>query len=217
MMMHDGPARSDAELLIVCTGNVCRSPYLERRLRHELAAGWPALAERPDGVGSAGTRALVGRDMDPYSRELLAARQGDPGPFEARQLEASMTRAARLIVTMTRSQRTAVARLEPRSMRKTYPLLDLAALIPHLPASAPGPAAASGRGTWAERLDAVSAGLANLRGTVPPPAEDRSAVLDPIGRDRSAFAAMAAQIEATIPQLRYLLSPTAAAAPTNPR
>ena len=51
-------ARGQAgSILVVCTGNVCRSPYIERRLRHELAGTGIE-------VTSAGTRALVGHDMD---------------------------------------------------------------------------------------------------------------------------------------------------------
>ena len=55
---------SAGSVLVVCTGNVCRSPYIERRLRHELAGTGIE-------VTSAGTRALVGRDMDAGSRDIL--------------------------------------------------------------------------------------------------------------------------------------------------
>jgi hypothetical protein len=53
-------------ILVVCTGNVCRSPYLERRLRHELAGTGIA-------VESAGTKALAGLEMDDGTRERLDA------------------------------------------------------------------------------------------------------------------------------------------------
>ena len=54
---------SEFSVLVVCLGNVCRSPLAERVLRLRLA-------ELPDGpagtvrVSSAGIRALVGAPMD---------------------------------------------------------------------------------------------------------------------------------------------------------
>ena len=53
-------------ILVVCTGNICRSPYIERRL-----AG--LLADTDAVVTSAGTRALVGAPIEPGSAELEAA------------------------------------------------------------------------------------------------------------------------------------------------
>lgn len=209
MTTRNEPRPGAAELLIVCTGNVCRSPYLERRLRHELAGVCSDVAAGPECIASAGTRALAGCDMDPSTRELLAVRQGVGEPFRARQLEPSMVRDAALVVTMARSHRTAVARLEPRGMRKTYALLDLVQLMPYVSSSAP---ADPGRAaTLGQRLHALTAELANVRGRVPPLAPERSEILDPIGRDRTAFAAMAAQLEAAIPQLMARLTPDAVA------
>lgn len=202
-MLLQGAAAGIAPLLIVCTGNICRSPYLERRLRHELgdSAGIP-----PECIASAGTRAVVGTEMAPESRELLARRQGDPEPFAARQLDKAMVEGARLIITMTRAHRTAVARLDPRSMGRTFVLLDLVRLVPQL--TVPPMFGESGEpptlGRW---LEVVTPELAPLRSRVPPLPEQRSGVVDPIGRGHEAFTMMAAQVEVAVPHLIRLLTP----------
>lgn len=210
-MAFQGAAPDAAPLLIVCTGNLCRSPYLERCLRHELraAAGIP-----PEDIASAGTRAVAGAQMAPETRELLARRQGDPGPFAARQLDRAMVEQARLIVTMTRAHRSAVARLDPRSMGRTFVLLELVRLLP--PLRLPPISAEAGEpltlGRW---LEDMTPELARLRSTVPPLPPERSGILDPIGRGPEAFAMMAAQVEATMPDLVRLLTPGATADPGN--
>ncbi|MGN6413390.1 arsenate reductase/protein-tyrosine-phosphatase family protein [Flexivirga sp.] len=63
-------------VLVVCTGNVCRSPYVEFTLRHALDAVLR--------IGSAGTDALVGEPVDPGCAELLAAKGVDTDDFAAR-------------------------------------------------------------------------------------------------------------------------------------
>lgn len=207
-MVFEGAARDAAPLLIVCTGNLCRSPYLERRLRHELGV---AAGVSPDDIASAGTAAVAGAEMAPETRELLGRRQGAPASFAARQLDTAMIETARLIITMTRAHRTAVARLNPRSMGRTFVLLDLVRLVPQL--SVPPTADDRGEPATLERwLEVVVPELARLRSTVLPLPQERSGVLDPIGRGPEAFAMMAAQVEAALPELIRLLTPAAIAA-----
>jgi protein-tyrosine phosphatase len=74
-------------VLVICTGNVCRSPYLERRLR-QLLEGQDVLVE------SAGTRALVGADIEPGSVAALEAVGSDTLGFASRQLAPAMLGAA---------------------------------------------------------------------------------------------------------------------------
>ena len=68
-----GPQFSTADpirVTMVCTGNICRSPYAAVLLRQGLAWARPGAFE----VTSAGTHALVGRPMDEGSVERLAAK-----------------------------------------------------------------------------------------------------------------------------------------------
>ena len=86
-------------VLVVCIGNICRSP---------MAQGLMAAALPEVQVDSAGLQALVGKPADPTARELLDARGVNIGRHRARQLELDMCQRADLILVMDREQRRAV-------------------------------------------------------------------------------------------------------------
>lgn len=100
-------------ILVVCVGNVCRSPVAEFLFRRELG-------QRDIRVGSAGLGALVGRPMEENAIALLHERGIDASEHRARQLEPSMLREADLILTMERRQLGSVARLAPEASGKTF-------------------------------------------------------------------------------------------------
>jgi protein-tyrosine phosphatase len=115
-------------VLLVCTGNICRSAFAERLGRAYLCErlGRGAGAIR---LVSAGTRAVVGSAMHPDSASVLLGFGGDPGDFRARQLEDDMAAAADLILTMTRKHRRDVLHGAPRAMARTFTLREAAALL----------------------------------------------------------------------------------------
>jgi protein-tyrosine phosphatase len=87
------------DLLVVCTGNICRSPMAAAM----LAAGLPHLS-----VASAGTSALEGRPPHENTLTVLAT-EGVPAlDHRARQLTPAIAQSAGLIVTMTRQHRSIV-------------------------------------------------------------------------------------------------------------
>lgn len=100
-------------ILVVCLGNVCRSPVAEFLFRRELG-------ERDIRVSSAGLGALVGRPMDKHAIELLQSGGIDASRHRARQLESSMLREADLILTMEHRQMGSVARLAPEASGKVF-------------------------------------------------------------------------------------------------
>ncbi|MBD5786514.1 low molecular weight phosphatase family protein [Cellulosimicrobium terreum] len=110
-----------SQVLVVCTGNVCRSPVAQRLL--------DLRSDASVAVSSAGTQALVGEPVDPPMVALLRGRGFDPSPGLARQLTAEMIEEADLVLTMTREHRADVVTLVPRAVRRTYTLLELAALL----------------------------------------------------------------------------------------
>ncbi len=97
-------------ILVVCTGNVCRSPLAAALLQR-------ALPERH--VSSAGLAAPVGREADATVRELASADGLDLTGHRARQLTPEMLRDAELVLVMSEGQRREVGRLDPGALGKT--------------------------------------------------------------------------------------------------
>lgn len=101
-------------LLLVCVGNICRSPTAEILLRHQLKGR--------DGihVASAGLQALAGHAMDAEAAALLRERGYDPAPHRARQITPAMLGAADLILAMERAHLAQIAREAPQVSGKAF-------------------------------------------------------------------------------------------------
>jgi protein-tyrosine phosphatase len=167
-------------LLFVCTGNACRSPLAER-----LLAGWAAGAGRADlQVSSAGLAATPGAPMEAKAAEALRRLGGDPTGFAARSFSAPLAQDADLVLTMTRKQRTQVLTATPRGLRRTFTLLEAAALLEFadLAALPNGPELARELGL---RLDAAR----GLRATT-----ETDDVPDPIGQSGAVHRQVAGRI-----------------------
>ena len=193
-------AGTKATLLIVCTGNLCRSPFAER-----LGAAWLAEALGPDAASvrltSAGTRGVVGAAMHPFSALVLAGMGGDAAGFTARRLERPHVDQADLVLTMTREHRRSALELAPRALTRTFTLLEAADLLRGVD---PASAAASGP-DFQEQVRALVRNLAAGRaGRSSGPADD---VPDPIGRPVEVHQAVGELIaEGLLPLLRALAS-----------
>ncbi|THJ75913.1 protein-tyrosine-phosphatase [Candidatus Frankia alpina] len=152
-MRHPRPARSQLAareelamqqrpwaVLMVCTGNLCRSPLAEH-----LALAWfaaalaqadthPVGAWEPPGcaggllVSSAGTQARADRTMHPHAAAILTARGMDPAGFRARRLTPELILANDLVLCATRAQRSAVVGLTPRALRRTFTMREFGRL-----------------------------------------------------------------------------------------
>lgn len=168
-----GPTGEGAfSILIVCTGNVCRSPIAEGMLRARLATAG-VVAE----VASAGTRALVGHPMTPEAAGQLAAYGGTPWSHQARQLTAEMVENADLILTATRDHRGEVVSTIPAASRNTFTLQQFARISASeggLVRGNLGPddddAPPMGSSSLRQGLQSYVAAIAASRGYVPPPA-----------------------------------------------
>ena len=100
--------------LLVCVGNICRSPTAEILVRHALQG------REGVQVASAGLHALAGHAIDPMAAALLRERGHDPQAHRARQATASMLSAADLILVMERAHVAKVAREWPQVSGKTF-------------------------------------------------------------------------------------------------
>jgi protein-tyrosine phosphatase len=74
-------------------------------------------------VASAGTRALVGRDMEPGSREILQRLGADPEGFQATSIRAVDLQSFDLILTASEAHRIRVTESDPALLARTKTLL----------------------------------------------------------------------------------------------
>ncbi|WP_104083270.1 hypothetical protein [Cryobacterium sp. Y11] len=119
-------------ILIVCTGNICRSPLAEQLLRASLsAAGIDAV------VTSAGTRAMTGSAMTPEAAVLSTQYGAASTDHIARQLTEQLIAGADLVLTATRDHRREVVTLLPKATRYTFTLNQFARLVANEPIPAP--------------------------------------------------------------------------------
>ncbi|ENH6749379.1 MULTISPECIES: protein tyrosine phosphatase [Klebsiella] len=97
-------------VLVVCTGNICRSPIGERYLQKLL----------PDMIiQSAGTGALVGHAADDSAIKIAQINNLSLEGHTGRQFTAELGRAFDLILVMERSHLEQVSRLAPEVRGKT--------------------------------------------------------------------------------------------------
>ncbi|GAO01353.1 low molecular weight protein-tyrosine-phosphatase [Anaeromyxobacter sp. PSR-1] len=94
-------------VLMVCVGNICRSPMAEALLRARFEGRAGARVE------SAGVAALVGRPADESARELLAARGIDLSAHRARQLTPALITGFDLVLVMEEGHRREVEAIAP--------------------------------------------------------------------------------------------------------
>ena len=171
-------------ILVVCTGNICRSPYIERRL-----AG--LLADTDAVVASAGTRALIGAPIEPGSAQLLEAAGGSTADFASRQITPAMLAEADLVIAASQMHRAESVRVNPRVLRRTFTLGELADLLrdADLVAEAADTDLAQ---PWARRLTEIALRRRGLFRARPP---EESDIPDPYQRGHDAYAIMASEIE----------------------
>ncbi len=180
-----------ARILVVCTGNICRSAYAERRL-----GCW--LADTSIVVESAGTAAVVGEEMYPFSAVELERRGVESGGHVARQVTKEIVSSATLVLTMTREHRTQVVRLAPKALRTAFTVREVAQLLPHVHVGAVSHSPH-------ERLVQLVEGMRLARGRQPGGPEDD--VDDPFGLDPEAYEEMAAVLDdALIPMVQAVAS-----------
>lgn len=102
-------------ILVVCVGNICRSPMAEALLKQ-------ALHNRDVVVESAGIGALVDHPADKTAQTLMRERGIDISAHRARQLDRPLVRAADLIVVMEAWQQKKIESQYPTARGKVHQL-----------------------------------------------------------------------------------------------
>ncbi|HEY8789895.1 MAG TPA: hypothetical protein VIM10_12300 [Actinopolymorphaceae bacterium] len=188
----EGSGRS-ARILVVCTGNVCRSPIMERYLARHLDERWHG--EGAMIVASAGTSALVGSPMDDRAAEKARSLGLDTAGFTARALTVEAIAAADLVLTATRQHRGTVVSMYPKALRSCFAVRDFAAVLAELPGASEGDGADDAR----RRVRRVVAAAAARRGFSPPLAPADADIMDPYRRSDEVYAVMLSQIVDAMP------------------
>ena len=100
-------------VLVVCVGNICRSPTAEFLLRHRLQNDRIV-------VESAGLAALAGNPIDPIAGSLLEAHGIPADAHVARQISPALINAADIILAMDRRHLSAIHAQVPHARGKTF-------------------------------------------------------------------------------------------------
>ena len=101
-------------ILIVCLGNICRSPTAERIMRARL--------HQKDGVeiSSAGLTAVVGHPVDGVAADVLLSHGISPEEHVAHQLTQELALRSDLILTMEKSYLQEIHRLAPAAQGRVF-------------------------------------------------------------------------------------------------
>ncbi len=171
---------SDATLsiVVICTGNICRSPMAEALLMHDLHVR----GVRAD-VASAGTLGLDSQ-ADPNAVAVMAGRGIDIWPHRSRLLTKEILSGTDLVIGMAREHVRAAALLESSCYARAFTLRDLVRRAHRFG----GPAGDEPVGIWAARLSSHR-DVSELMGESP--FDD---IADPIGMSRADFERTAAVI-----------------------
>lgn len=98
-------------ILVVCVGNICRSPIAEALLKKQYPSKH---------VESAGLSALAGNSVDPKSQEVMKPYHVDMSDHIARQIDEKLVMRADLILTMSDTQTKWIEERWPHCRGKTF-------------------------------------------------------------------------------------------------
>jgi len=103
-------------ILVVCVGNICRSPMAEQLLKSALRG------QDEYTVESAGLGAVVGHPADDFSLELMSGLGEDISGHRARQIHPDMVRDADLVLVMETGHKRAIDDADATARGKVYRL-----------------------------------------------------------------------------------------------
>lgn len=173
-----------AQVLLVCTGNICRSPMAEGLLRsaleRRLGGGAPPIA-------SAGTIARDGAPAMPEAVEAAAELGVDVSSHSAHRLRPEDIRHADLILGMAAEHREVVQTLVQDSDARTFTLKEVVRL---LEVAGPRPVDPNSDESLRDVVADAHRRRADVSGF---PGEDD--VMDPLGLSLQAYRAVAFELE----------------------
>lgn len=121
-------------ILIVCEGNVCRSPLAALVLVQALHEH-----QVPIEIASAGTHALVGQPIEPPTAEVARRLGVRDISHEARQLTPDLLCLANLVLTADRNARSQAVRMYPPAVQYTFTILQAGRILSAADSGPPEP------------------------------------------------------------------------------
>jgi protein-tyrosine phosphatase len=112
--------KSSYKVLLVCLGNICRSPTAEGVLRHLAAKEAPQLALEIDSAGTADYH--IGAPPDPRSQRAALRRGIDISGLKARQIAADDFARFDLILAMDSENLRELRAMQPRNSHASVKL-----------------------------------------------------------------------------------------------
>ena len=194
----DASAPSDASaftILLVCSGNICRSPIAQQLFRARFAEAGVAESFQ---ILSAGTIAARGHAMTDEAQEMSRRYGGRPDGHLSTPLSEKLVTRSQLVLTATREHRAAVASLLPRASRYAFTLNQFARLAASVE---PGELDAI-----ANPIDRVAA-IAARRGFAPPAQPEDDDIVDPYLESIEVYESAAAAIDADTRAISAALTP----------
>lgn len=176
-------------VLFVCTGNICRSPYAHLRSASLVDADELSFA-------SAGTHGFAGRPMDADMAAVLAEHGVGQVHFASRRLTRAIMDSAELVLTMETAQRTYLLDDWPQTAGHVFTLAQFADTLDRLE---PGP---------------IGAELAALAGSHRAFAHRWSDIRDPYRKGRAAAFGCATQIDVLLARILTRLTGETVAVPS---
>ncbi|WP_296181537.1 low molecular weight protein-tyrosine-phosphatase [Pseudomonas sp. UBA1879] len=101
-----------SNVLVVCVGNICRSPMAEAMFRQRVS--------NSIAISSAGTHAMLSSTMDPLAKAVLLVNGVEAHRHRSRQVDRHMLHEADLILLMEHRQMQSVLKLAPEVRGKTF-------------------------------------------------------------------------------------------------
>ncbi|AWB91209.1 low molecular weight phosphatase family protein [Aeromicrobium chenweiae] len=117
-------------ILAVCTANICRSPLIEVLLRAQLDSSRFEVA-------SAGVQGWDRKPMDSMAAMELQRLGHSAEGFRSQAINSYFVDSSDLILTATRAHRSDVLGLNPQALRRSFTLVEFAALSSIVSADSP--------------------------------------------------------------------------------
>jgi low molecular weight protein-tyrosine phosphatase len=175
------PRDDTFRVLMVCTGNVARSPLAEQLFSARAAAAFQSDSANIL-VASAGVRALVGYDMTDDARRVARSHGVEAVRHHARQVTSELITAADLVLGANRAHRRFIVETQPRASSKAFTLVEFAHVLRWLGSGQGLVPPADLHESAAARLLSVRDAAARQRGMVPPPGDPSDFdIADPYG------------------------------------